>query len=462
MQSSTSKTKKGQVAVRLESGSIKACFPRTYFSDDKQVRLGTGISLVDGWEIKAAQLQRRLQLELEEGKFTNSDNTFNIDRYREILEEYGLRARLRLVRLQNDQTPPKTKLSILEVWHNYLAYKKGGLRESYFINKYQKAFTNFLTSAIQATKSEDATKIRNWLIDNRNKRHVKELLFNLSEAYKLCIKNNLLDANPFEDLDKEIPDKGISGKTQEEAQIENDIDILNSSKSYTWEEVQTILDFVKTNKKVSYWYNFIKFKFITGTRVGEAIAFMHQDIEWDKERILIRRTYDRITKKFYPLKTDKGYKGREVRRFPMPKDGELWNLLKSIPKSDDSEIVFKSKGGKIIDRVTFLLVWKGRREGVNPWKGIIPSLIEEGKLTKYLSPYNTRHSFVTHAIFDLGIDEKIVSHWCGHKVEVSNKHYQDVAIFAAQINPEVSEIQLLREELKKQKEIIERLMAKEK
>lgn len=77
----TGKVKKGQVAVREDSGSVKACFPRTHFADEKQVKLATGISLVDGWEAKAAQLQRRLQLELDEGKLGKPDGTFSKDRY---------------------------------------------------------------------------------------------------------------------------------------------------------------------------------------------------------------------------------------------------------------------------------------------------------------------------------------------------------------------------------------------
>ncbi|MBN3944106.1 hypothetical protein [Nostoc sp. NMS9] len=171
--------------------------------------------------------------------------------------------------------------------------------------------------------------------------------------------------------------------------------------------------------------------------------------------------YHRATKKFYPLKNDKTYKGEEVRRFPMYKDGELWNLLKSIPQGEPGEIVFKSKGKKTINSDTFGHSWRGRSTG-SPIKGIIPTLIEQGKLSKYIKPYNTRHTFITHAVFDLGIDEKIVSKWCGHKIEVSNKHYQDVAIFAERINPEVpqqqSEIEILKEQLRQQQELINKLL----
>ncbi|MEH2170803.1 MAG: integrase [Nostoc sp.] len=196
----TGKAKKGQVAVREDSGSIKACFPRTHFADEKQVKLGTGISLVNGWESTASKLQRRLQIELEDGKLATTEGTFNLERYREVLEEYGLRAKLRLVKsavTSGDQLPPKPKLSLIEVWDMYCEYRKQGLRESYYEKTYQGDYKNYLQSAIEATKSEDAIKIRNWLVENRGQRHVKVLLSILSKSYQLAIKNKLFYHNPL-------------------------------------------------------------------------------------------------------------------------------------------------------------------------------------------------------------------------------------------------------------------------
>lgn len=456
----TGKAKKGQVVVREDSNSIKACFPRNYFADGKQVKKGTGISKVEGWEAKADKLQRRLQLELEEGKLDDGNGNFNEIRYQAILKEYGLQARLRVVDggiKTSDDIPPKPELSLMEVWDMYCEYRKPGLRESVYEGKYQGRYKNFIESAIEATKSEDALKIRNWLVENRSLKTVKLVLATLEKAYQLGIKNKLLSHNPYEGLANEIMSLGAKGRKQNE--VEDDSDLLDQTKAYTWEEVQTILDYIEN--KYPHWYSFVKFKFYTGCRTGEAIALMWCDIEWDKERILIRRTYDRLTKKFYPLKNDSTYKGELVRKFPMLKDGELWNLLKSIPQGEANEIVLKSKTGKIIDDTSFSLSWRGR-EAINR-KGIITRLIEAGSLSKYLSPYNTRHSYITHAVFDLGIDEKIVSKWCGHTIDVSNKHYQDVAIFAERVNPEVkqqSEIELLKEQLRQQQELINELLAK--
>ncbi|HEY9802135.1 MAG TPA: site-specific integrase [Leptolyngbyaceae cyanobacterium] len=460
------KAKKGQVTVRLDSGSVKACFPRTYFADGKQLKLATGIN-PDNWEAMSVKLQRRLQIELEDGKLS-IDGVFNQERYREILEDYGLRAKLRVIKggkTSTDEIPPKPQLSLLEVWDMYCEYRKPGLRESTYVRIYQQQFRHYIESAIEATKSEDALKIRNWLLENRSLEMVKKVLSNTSKAYQLAIKNKLLTHNPYEGLADEITTKGAKGKKQNE--IEDDNDILDQSKAYTWDEVQIILQYTKV--KYPHWHDFLKFKFLTGCRTGEAIALMWCDIEWDKERILIRRNYDKATKKFYPLKNDKSYKGELVRKFPMPKDGELWTLLKSIPEGQDNEVVLKSKTGKIIDKDAFSTLWRGAHCPTQRRHGIIPALTKQGKITKYLSPYNTRHTFITRAVFDLGIDEKIVSKWCGHNIDVSNKHYQDVGVFAERVNPEVpqqTELDILKEQLRqqqkqmqKQQELIHKLLA---
>ncbi|WP_179047015.1 tyrosine-type recombinase/integrase [Nostoc sp. TCL26-01] len=423
------------------------------------MKLATGIPMVDGWEATASKLQRRLQIELEEGKLSDGQGNFNLGRYQEILEEYGLRASLRspkLTLVSDDQLPPKPELSLLEVWDMYCEYRKQGLRESVYHRMYQGQYKNYLQSAMEATKSEDALKIRNWLVENRHLKLVKQILSNLSKGYQLAVKNKLLTHNPYDGLADEIMTKGAKGKKQDE--VESDNDVLDQSKAYTWDEVQIILNFVET--KYPHWFNFLKFKFLTGCRTGEAVAFMWCDIEWEKERILIRRTYDRATKKFYPLKNDSTYKGELVRKFPMPRDGELWTSLKSIPQGEDTEIVFKSKGEKIINSAVFRNTYSGNKS--IRIRGIIPQLIEQGKLIKQLSPYNTRHSFITHAVFDLGIDEKIVSKWCGHNIDVSNKHYQDVAIFAERVNPhlpQTTELDILKQQLQQQQELINKLLA---
>ncbi|MBC1238739.1 tyrosine recombinase XerC [Nostoc sp. 2RC] len=455
------KTKKGQVAVRPDSGSIKACFPRSYFADGKQVKLGTGIN-PDDWKATASKLERRLQLELEEGKLSvEPEGIFNLGRYQEILEEYGLRAKLRVVKnaeTSDDQLPPKPELSLMEVWDMYCEYKKPSLKETVYKLDYCKRYPNLIKSAIKAVGESDASKIRNWLIENRNLETVKNLLSYLSKAYERAIKCKLIKHNPFDGMAEDLQQIGALGKKQNEIEIENDNDVLDRSKAFIWNEAETILSYVQNNPYLCHWHAFIDFKFLTGCRTGEAIAFMWGDILWDKEQIVIRRTYSERIKKFLPTKNE------TTRFFPMPKDGRLWKLLASIPQKENNETVFTSKHNRIISARTFNNTWRG---GIDGTKGIIPTLINQGKVSKYLPPYNTRHTFISHQIFDLGRDERTVNAWCEHSQEVSRKHYQDIADRAMQINPELpanqqaqqqSEIEILKEQLRQQQELINKLL----
>ncbi|MBD0264555.1 MAG: tyrosine-type recombinase/integrase [Tolypothrix sp. Co-bin9] len=445
----TSKTSKGKVSVFLEKGRIKARLPRQYFGGE-QPRIALGMDANETNMARAHRIAERMTLDLQDGCFD------------ETLAKYGIIADLKLKgsSTNDNQLPPKAELSVLEIWDMYCEYIKSRLKESTFENVFRSCYVNFIESAIKATKSEDAIKIRNWLVENRSSINVKKLISHLSKAYQLAIRQSLINNNPYQGLENEITVKGAKGKKQSEVNVESDDGILDRKNSYTWEEAQAILDYIKNTPQINHWYSFVKFKFLTGCRTGEAIAFMWCDILWHKEQIILRRTYDNQTKSFYPTKTTKGDK-ELIRIFPMPKDGELWNSLKSIPQGNPNETVFKSKRKKIILDNVFCRAWKGNEKNKN--KGIIPELIKQGKVAKYLSPYNTRHTFITHQIFDLGRDEKIVSAWCGHHESVSEKHYQDIANRALQINPELpvtqqSEIDLLRKQVEKQQELINKLI----
>lgn len=456
----TGKTSKGKVAIYVEKDRIKARLPRQYFGGE-QPRIALGMEANEVNMARAQRLAERMTLDLQDGCFD------------ETLAKYGITANLKLkgnatATANDDQVPPKPELSLLEVWDMYCEYKKKKLRESVYNNFFQGQYKNYLKSAIEATKSEDALKIRNWLVENRNQKTVKDLLSNLSKAYQLGMKNKLLAHNPYDGMADDIGTIGAKGKQQNEIEADNDTEDL--SKAYTWDEVQIILEYVNNSPAKNHWYPFIKFKFLTGCRTGEAVGLRWNDVKWDEEKVLIRSTYDRRSKKFYPLKNDRTYKGREVRKFPMPKDGELWKLLESIPQGEPSDVVFKNKkGAGIIDDTAFRRLWTGNEK----YKGIIPELIKQGKLTKYLSPYNTRHTFINHAIHDLGIPEKIVCYMCGHKPDVSNKHYQDEAIFMKGINPEIpfsqqqfanqqidnqqAKIKTLEEQIRQQQEVMRKL-----
>ncbi|MEH2236085.1 hypothetical protein [Nostoc sp.] len=78
---------------------------------------------------------------------------------------------------------------------------------------------------MKATKSDDAVKIRNWLVSNRNSETTKNLLSGLSKAYQVAVRQKLVTHNPFDGLAEEIKEQGSKTYTAEEKEGESDEDI---------------------------------------------------------------------------------------------------------------------------------------------------------------------------------------------------------------------------------------------
>ncbi len=405
-----------------------------------------GLDWSEDNEALARRVGKRLELDFQEGKLSNSDGTFNEEHYQKVLTEYGIKAQLRVVKggghIGMCDTPPKPAMSILEIWDMYCEYKRNKVAETTYRINFQRNWTNPIVKAI-AVVGEDAVKMHNWMLENYNHETVKKVLSNLSHAYKLAIKQKIAFDNPFDGLSDDIEIKPKDRIISQDNKIAEDLDLLDKSKAYTWHEVQVILEYVQNNSRVSHWYSFIKFKFLTGCRSGEAIALWWGDIFWDNECIFIRRSYSQDCKIYKPTKN--GHK----RKFPMPKNGELWNLLKSLPEGQPNENVFRSRKNKVLSDTSFQQIWSGRIDAKA--KGIIPTLIEQGKVSKHLPPYNTRHTFINHQINDIGIAPHVVNAWCEHSEDVSKAHYRDLDL---RITPgygetrvnEKSENELLREQ----------------
>jgi integrase len=150
---------------------------------------------------------------------------------------------------------------------------------------------------------------------------------------------------------------------------------------------------------------------------------MWGDIKWENEFIAIDRSYHLETKEFVSTKTG------HTRLFKMPKDGALWNLLKSLKPGKPNEIVFKGKRGGILNRTVLWRYW-GDLNGKT--LGVIHRLIAQGKVTKYLPLYNTRHTFISYQINECNVPPHVVKDWCGHSENVTTNIYRQTNLL---VNP---------------------------
>ena len=122
----------------------------------------------------------------------------------------------------------------------------------------------------------------------------------------------------------------------------------------------------------------------------------------------------------------------------MKKGSKLWDILSELKKGEDNHCVFSVRhNGKPIHQVTLCEKWHGKTFRGVCYVGLVKSLVEQGKVSKYLPVNNTRHTFVSHQIYDLGREPHIVNAWCEHSEEVSRKHYRDASLVASDINPDL-------------------------
>lgn len=466
----TGKALRGNIGYTTnKSGMVIINMPRTWFPQVKsQIKVPLGIKNEKDNHAQIDRAIARLQIALENGKLHNTDGTFNKANYQEVLKPLSifpnLRGVMRVIEGGKLELTNKKELNLLEIWDKYCEYRKPSLAITTYEVTYKRQYTNYIQDAIKET-GECPLDMRNWLIENRSKEKTKKILSAIEKAYNFAIQHNLYhDKNPFLNLSNDIKNNSISGEIKQDEYIESDIDILDQNKAFTWEEVETILDYLKNHhQKFKRWYHITAFRFLTGCRLGEAQALWWNDIKWNNECIIFRRNYSSKAKKY------KSTKNNTERVFPMKKNSRLWNLLKELKQGKDNECVFRQGNDTVIPNSTIGMYWKGfishGKKKKYHYKGFITELVEDGKISRYLPPYNTRHTFITHAIYDLGIPSDVVNAWCEHSEEVSKKHYRDVTEYAKKFNPELqveqnqqkSEVEILKEMIAMQQKQIEEL-----
>jgi integrase len=178
------------------------------------------------------------------------------------------------------------------------------------------------------------------IVEQRKPKTVKECLRHLSKAYQMGVRHKLVTDNPFDGMAEQIDIAKGNRRTQDNF---DDEDGDNDTRSFSVDEMNAIIKAFESSGHRRHLTPIIKFLFWTGCRTGEAVGLKWRDVKWDREHIRFRRSYNRRLKLFKPTKTN------TVRMFPLPKDGLLWELMKSLPEGNPDDVVFLSKTGKIQD-----------------------------------------------------------------------------------------------------------------
>lgn len=147
-------------------------------------------------------------------------------------------------------------------------------------------------------------------------------------------------------------------------------------KPFTKEEIVKILDWFKNNNKDYYYY--VSFLFLTGARISEAIGLRWKHIDLDSKTIYFYETLARDNNNS-TNRVVKTTKNNILREFPI--NEKLNNLLSELPQGDPEDLLFLFNGHCIDDKNFCNRYWKKCLKECN---------------INYRSPYNTRHTFISH------------------------------------------------------------------
>ncbi|WP_280990124.1 tyrosine-type recombinase/integrase [Gloeothece verrucosa] len=181
----------------------------------------------------------------------------------------------------------------------------------------------------------------------------------------------------------------------------------------------------------------MEFLFLTGCRPCEVYPITWNDIKWDKRVIVFSKSYESRSKALSKGRTKNG----TIRTFPFyPRLEQLLLRLRDERfKGDNNALVFSKSDGRQFSRNDIAFSWQGYSKANGKrfmdYPGIVTQLAKEGKITQYLKPYSTRHTFISLQVLGALNNPndktnfvgqiKYIADLVGNSVETIQKHYLD-------------------------------------
>lgn len=235
----------------------------------------------------------------------------------------------------------------------------------------------------KAIAAKEATNFLDWYSKRIKPITLATRASNLQSVWEWGIEQGLVQANPWKQAKKSLPK----------------ISALQP-KPFTENEIKRILEWFRQDERSRHYADFVEFRLRTGCRSGEAAGLRWGHLSPDCTTIRISETV--VRGKRQSTKT-----GRE-REFLLSKPcQELLQKRKPADAKPD-DLVFTTVTGCPIEASGFAKHY---------WK---PALEELG--IPYRKPYNTRATFVSHALYN-GANPVELTELTGHSKDVMFNHY---------------------------------------
>ncbi|MEH2320824.1 tyrosine-type recombinase/integrase [Nostoc sp.] len=330
-------------------------------------------------------------------------NDITLERFDSTLESYRFSAAGKIAAVA-EAPHAKHEYSLLELWNKFTEYQETQIEQTTILNRYVRVLR--YTERLPTHSLEDAVKVRDWLLNTTTRKMAWLLVNHYSQCCEWAVTSELIRSNPFEKLKTKEPKKKSIGEDH---------------KAFTLEQRDLIIKAFENHSKHSYYSSLIKFLFWSGCRPGEAFALTWGDVSIDCCKININKSCNlyRILKS-----TKNGVK----RIFPTTTGSKLQKLLLEIrpTQPDLNALIFTDDAGNPLSSDVLYKVWKGRKDKSHGREylhsGVVSELLERRRLSFYLKPYATRHTFATWAITG-GVSPDKVAYWIGDTVETVLKYY---------------------------------------
>ena len=233
----------------------------------------------------------------------------------------------------------------------------------------------------QPATDEAAEQFISWLLENLEPITARERLVLLRAAWKWGMQRELVKTNPWADLNVRKPPK-------------------QRPKAFTKDEVQRIIEGFERSRYYRHYTDYVRFKFATGCRSGEANGLRWRHLNEDCTVVWIGETHTHGQ-----FKDTKTSKSREV------KLSDSTAVMLRSRMTDDTcadDLVFPSPKGLAINERTF---------SQRAWKSVLTAVE-----VNYRVPYNTRHTFVSHCL-EIGMSPVEVAAITGHDVRTLYENY---------------------------------------
>ncbi|MBE9059214.1 site-specific integrase [Sphaerospermopsis sp. LEGE 08334] len=286
-------------------------------------------------------------------------------------------------------------LTLKDIWESYKALKPD-TPKSTIKNRWIPLDKWLNECPIECLQLANADKLLAWLRSKYSDGYIHTPLSTLRTAVNLAIKLGKikLTINPFSTLLSilEIDSRSIQIYSKNEVKL-----ILEAFKDGRFDKD-------KTAYSSKYYAGYVEFRILTGCRPSEAIALTWDDIKHNK--IIFNKRYS----SGQLLSGTKN--GVDARLFPV--NAQMNTFLNDLPKiPNEHNLMFPSYEGTYIDQHNFHNRY---------WQPIVNKLYSQKLISKELTFYDLRHSFITWMLRD-GVDIKTIASIVGNSPETIMKYY---------------------------------------